>query len=160
MRGLPSFEYRATVVIELYRVRCPGCGIKAEKVEQLPSKAPFSKRLEAVVGQACESAAARKFGVHRRLVRQAPASAIPPERKIAERESPQLEPVNRFIDEILEAGRKAPRKQRPTAHRIWRRIRRERPECQIGQPALRRSGRAQRQATGTLSKTEVFIEQS
>ena len=40
IRDLPWSEYRTTVVIELYRVRCPDCGIKAEKVPQLPSKAP------------------------------------------------------------------------------------------------------------------------
>jgi len=34
--------------------------VKAEKVEQLPSQAPFSKRFEEAVGQACESAAARQ----------------------------------------------------------------------------------------------------
>jgi hypothetical protein len=39
---------RTTVVIEVYRVCCPGCGIKIEKVPQLPSKAPFSKRFEEV----------------------------------------------------------------------------------------------------------------
>src|ERR1035438_9973151 len=44
VRDLPWSEYRTTVVIELYRVRCPECGIKAEKVPQLPSKAPISKR--------------------------------------------------------------------------------------------------------------------
>jgi hypothetical protein len=31
-----------------------------EKIFQLPSKAPFSKRFEEAVGQACESAAARQ----------------------------------------------------------------------------------------------------
>ena len=46
VRDLPWSEYRTTVVIELYRVRCPDCGIKAEKVPLLPSKAPFSKRFE------------------------------------------------------------------------------------------------------------------
>jgi transposase len=50
VRDLPCFEYRTTVVIELYRVRCPECGPKAEKVAQLPSKAPFSKRFEEAVG--------------------------------------------------------------------------------------------------------------
>jgi transposase len=60
VRDLPCFEYRTTVVIELYRVKCPDCGLKAEKVPQLPSKAPFSKRFEDAVGQACENAAARR----------------------------------------------------------------------------------------------------
>ena len=35
VRDLPWLEYRTTVVIELYRVRCPECGIKAEKVPAL-----------------------------------------------------------------------------------------------------------------------------
>ncbi len=41
-------------------MRCPDCGLKTEKVEQLPSKAPFSKRFEETVGESCESAAARR----------------------------------------------------------------------------------------------------
>ena len=52
VRDLPCFEYATTVVVETYRVRCPRCGIRAEKVAQLPSKAPFSKRFEESVGQA------------------------------------------------------------------------------------------------------------
>jgi Transposase/Helix-turn-helix domain of transposase family ISL3/zinc-finger of transposase IS204/IS1001/IS1096/IS1165 len=60
VRDLACFEYQTSVVLELYRVRCPNCGVKAEKVEQLPSKAPFSKRFEEAVGQACESAAVRQ----------------------------------------------------------------------------------------------------
>ncbi len=50
VRDLPWGEFRTTVVIELYRVRCPDCGLKIEKVDQLPSKAPFSKRFEEAVG--------------------------------------------------------------------------------------------------------------
>jgi transposase len=73
VRDLPCFEYRTTVVIELFRVRCPDWGVKTEKVEQLPSKAPFSKRFEEIVGQACESAAARqvarRFGLPESTVR-------------------------------------------------------------------------------------------
>lgn len=45
VRDLAWSGFRATVVIEVYRVRCPDCGVKAERIEQLPSKAPFSKRL-------------------------------------------------------------------------------------------------------------------
>src|SRR5258707_13301210 len=73
VRDLPCFEFRTTVVIELYRVRCPDCGVKTEKVPQLPSKAPFSKRFEEGVGLACESAAvrrvARQFGLASSTVR-------------------------------------------------------------------------------------------
>lgn len=73
VRDLPWSEYRATVVIELYRLRCPDCGIKTEKAAQLPSKAPFSKRFEEAVGLACESAAvrrvARQFGLAASTVR-------------------------------------------------------------------------------------------
>jgi transposase len=60
VRDLPWSEYKATVVVELHRVRCPECGPKIEKVAQLPSKAPYSKRFEEAVGQACESASARQ----------------------------------------------------------------------------------------------------
>ena len=73
IRDLPWSEYRTTVVIELYRVRCPDCGVKVEKVPQLPSKAPFSKRFEEAVGQACENAAGRRvaqqFGLAASTVR-------------------------------------------------------------------------------------------
>jgi transposase len=60
VRDLPWGEYRTTVVIEVYRVCCPECGVKIEKVPQLPSKAPFSKRFEEAVGRACESASVRQ----------------------------------------------------------------------------------------------------
>lgn len=66
---------------------------------------------------------AKKHRVHRRTVREALASAIPPERKRPERERPVLtRKVRKFIDDILRADRKAPRKQRHTATRIHQRI--------------------------------------
>jgi transposase len=73
IRDLPWSEYKTTVVIELYRVRCRNCGVRAERVPLLPSKAPFSKRFEDAVGQACESAAAsrvaKQFGLAASTVR-------------------------------------------------------------------------------------------
>lgn len=60
VRDLPCFQYMTTVVVETYRLRCPRCGIKAERVAQLPSKAPFSKRFEEEIGRACEGASARQ----------------------------------------------------------------------------------------------------
>ncbi len=67
VRDLPWGEYRTTVVIEVYRVCCPNCGVKVEKVPQLPSKAPFSKRFEEAVGGACESASVRQVARQFRL---------------------------------------------------------------------------------------------
>lgn len=100
IRDLPCFEYRTTVVIELYRLRCPDCGLKAEKVPQLPSKAPFSKRFEDAVGQACESAAARRvarqFGLAESTVRAIDLRYL--ERWSAARRKPALRQMG--VDEI------------------------------------------------------------
>ena len=62
VRDLPWRKYQTTVIIELYRVCCPECGVKIEKVPQLPGKAPFSKDFEDAVGLACESASVRQDG--------------------------------------------------------------------------------------------------
>jgi transposase len=100
VRDLPCFEYRTTVVIELYRVKCPDCGLKAEKAPQLPSKAPFSKRFEDAVGQACESAAARRvakqFGLAESTVRGIDLRYL--ERWAAARRRPALRQMG--VDEI------------------------------------------------------------
>jgi len=73
VRDLPWSGFRATVYIEVYRVKCPECGVKREKVPLLPGKAPFSKRFEDAVGLACEMAAARQvarqFGIPASTVR-------------------------------------------------------------------------------------------
>jgi Zinc-binding dehydrogenase len=53
---------------------------------------------------------ARKFGVHRRLVREAVSRAIPVEKPAPHRARPHLGPLETFIDGILEADRQAPRK--------------------------------------------------
>jgi hypothetical protein len=100
VRDLPCFEYRTTVAVELYRVRCPECGLKTEKIPQLPSKAPFSKRFEDAVGESCESAAARRvakqFGLAASTVRSIDLRYL--ERWAAQRRKPALRQLG--VDEI------------------------------------------------------------
>jgi transposase len=61
--------------------------------------------------------------VHRRTVRQALASAVPPPRKgYSRRPRPAIGPYAAVIDGWLLADREVPRKQRHTARRIWQRL--------------------------------------
>jgi transposase len=100
VRDLPWRKYRATVIIELYRVSCPRCGVRIEKVPQLPSKAPFSKDFEDAVGLACESASvrqvARQFGLAASTVRAIDVRYL--ERWNATRRKDRLEQMG--VDEI------------------------------------------------------------
>ncbi len=70
---LDCFEFRTTVVMDVHRLGCVACGPKVERIQQVPSKAPYTKRFEDRVGQACESAAARRvarqFGLPESTVR-------------------------------------------------------------------------------------------
>jgi transposase len=101
---------------------------------------------------------ARKLGVHRRQVRQALKDALPPERKDPVRSRPKLGPVQAFIDEILEADRHAPRKQRHTARRIYKRIDQEL-RHKVAESSVRRYVRERKQEMG-LGSGEIYIPQS
>jgi transposase len=100
VRDLPWSGFTATVFVEVYRVKCPECGVKREKVPLLPSKAPFSKRFEDAVGLACEMASARQvarqFGLPASTVRAIDLRYL--ERWNASRRKPAL--CHMGVDEI------------------------------------------------------------
>ena len=79
----------------------------------------------------------RRFGVHRRTVRQALDSAMPPNRKVAVRPSPVLGPWKVVIDGWLTEDQTAPKKQRHTARRIFERLCNEH-DAQVSETSVRR----------------------
>jgi transposase len=80
---------------------------------------------------------AKEHRVHRREVRQALLNAQPPAPASLNRLRPVLGPLLPAIDAILEQDRKAPRKQRHTAHRIWERLVNEH-SAEIAEATVRR----------------------
>ncbi len=63
-----------------------------------------------------------KYGVHRRTVRQAICSPVPPGRRTPARRSPVLDQVRGLIDEMLRDDLAAPRKQQHTGQRVFERL--------------------------------------
>jgi transposase len=102
---------------------------------------------------------ARKLGIHRRMVREALANAVPKERKIVERVRPKLEPAIPFIDTILETDLNAPRKQRHTARRIFDRLRIEKPSIEVAEATVRAYVREKKLKIGLIHR-EIFVPQS
>jgi len=102
---------------------------------------------------------ARKLGIHRRMVREALADAVPQARKQKERARPKLTPAMPFINTILESDVTAPRKQRHTAHRIYDRLRREKPEIEVAEATVRKYVRERKLQLG-LVHGETFVPQS
>lgn len=116
-------------------------------------------RREFEFGSGTIQGVARKLGVHRRMVRDAVKSATPARRKKTERPHLKMFPAVEFIEGILEADRKAPRKQRHTARRIWDRIRQEVPECTAAERTVRQYVEQRKQALG-FGHRETFVPQS
>ena len=104
------------------------------------------------------SGVARQFGVHQRMVRQALTDANPLERKRRDRARPVLGPVMNIMDAILKADRRAPRKQRHTARRIWGRISTELPEHEVGESTVGEYVREKKRQLGASGT--VFIPQA
>jgi transposase len=97
----------------------------------------------------------RRHGVHRRAVRQALESAVPPPKRApVSRPAPKLGALRAVIDEWLAADREAPRKQHHTARRIWQRLVEEH-GAEVSERQVCRYVRARRRQLGEVG--EVFV---
>lgn len=100
---------------------------------------------------------AKKHHVHRRVVRDALRSSLPPERRTPQRRRPTLnDEIASFIDGIIRADQSAPRKQRHTDRRIFQRVREEL-GAEISESTVTRYARARRPELGPRS--QVFVPQ-
>ena len=84
---------------------------------------------------------------------------MPAKRKKTERPHLKMAPAAAFIDEVLASDRKAPRKQRHTAKRIWERIRLEVPGCTAAERTVRQYVEQRKQEKG-FGRREIFVPQS
>jgi transposase len=102
-------------------------------------------------------ALAERHGVHRRAVRQALLSAVPPSRKAPEgRPAPALGPFRDVVDEWLRDDLEAPRKQRHTGRRVWQRLVAEH-GAQVSERQVRRYVRERRRELGEV---DAFVPQA
>ena len=56
VRDLPWGTWTVVLVLEVHRVRCRRCGVKAERFEFVEGKHPFTRRFAQAVGRDCEDA--------------------------------------------------------------------------------------------------------
>ena len=102
-------------------------------------------------------ALALRFGVHRRTVRQALATAVPPPHHYPERAAPVLDAWKPIIDGWLEEDKHAPKKQRHTARRVFQRLVDEH-GAQISETTVRRYV-AQAKGRQAIALPDVMIPQ-
>ena len=101
---------------------------------------------------------ARRHGVHRRAVREALLSPVPPAKRApVGRPAPKLGAYRAVIDSWLEADRVAPHKQRHTAKRIHQRLVDEL-GADVAETTVRQYVRARKRAMG-WAVSEVFVPQ-
>jgi transposase len=83
-------------------------------------------RRRVLTGELTKRAACREYDLHWETLEKILAHVEPPGyRRTKPRHKPKIEPFLPIIGEILESDRKAPKKQRHTAQRIWERLRDE-----------------------------------
>jgi transposase len=98
---------------------------------------------------------AKRHGVHRRAVRQALESAVPPAKRAPEVwPAPALGAYQAIIDAWVKADKDAPRKQRHTARRIHQRLVEEH-GAEVSERQVCRYVRARRRQLGEVG--EVFV---
>ncbi|MCP9492039.1 MAG: IS21 family transposase [Solirubrobacteraceae bacterium MAG38_C4-C5] len=103
-------------------------------------------------------ALAERHGVHRRAVRQALGSPLPPAKRAPEcRVAPKLGEYREIIDGWLTEDLRAPRKQRHTAKRVWKRLVDEH-GVDVAETTVRDHVRRRRHELG-LAAREVFVPQ-
>ena len=102
-------------------------------------------------------ALAKRFGVHRRDVRRALMSPVPPPRKRPERAAPKLDAWKPLIDVWLAEDRSAPAKQRHTGRRVWQRLVLEH-GAEVGESTVRRYVAEVRRAQ-EVPPVEVMVPQ-
>lgn len=106
-------------------------------------------------------ALAKRHGVHRRTVRQALASAMPPEPAPRVWRSRKIDPYAAAIDAMLTADIDAPRKQRHTARRILARLADEHGAQELSYSTVRDYVRVRRAQIDVEAgrRVEVFVPQ-
>jgi transposase len=137
------------MLIELERAGAEGMGSRMETFEQI-------RRDRDREGLSIRALAAR-HGVHRRAVRQALVSPLPPvKRSPVSRPAPKLGAFRALIDEWIEVDRDAPRKQRHTARRMWQRLVAEH-GVEVSERQVARYVRERRRELGDVG--EAFVPQ-
>lgn len=67
VRDLPWGTWAVVLVLEVHRVRCRRCGVRAEKLPFVDGKHPFTRRLIEAVGRDCEDAAVSRVAAKWKL---------------------------------------------------------------------------------------------
>ena len=138
------------MLLELERKAAEGMGSRMELFEQI-------RRDRDREGLSIR-ALAERHGVHRRAVRQALLSPLPPgKRPAVGRPAPKLGGYRALIDGWLAGDLEAPRKQRHTAKRIWARLVDEH-GADVAETTVRDYVRARKRAMG-WPLGEVFVPQ-
>jgi transposase len=139
-----------SMLMELERKAAGGMGSRMELFEQI-------RRDRDREGLSVR-ALAERHGVHRRAVRQALLSPLPPAKRApVGRPAPKLGAYRALIDSWLEGDRVAPRKQRHTARRVWSRLVDEH-GADVAESTVRQYVRTRKRALG-WPVGEVFVPQ-